>query len=329
MTKKHAIAWTQKTWNPLVGCSLASPGCTHCYAMTLAHRLGQMTGPVGQKYQGLTKPTPGGGAAWTDVVRLDQQDLKKPLSWSDPRLIFVCSMSDLFHVSAPARAVARIFAIMALTPQHTYQVLTKRVERMRDWTNDPATPGLVQAEMDLIQPGAKLPGWPLDNVWCGTSVEDQQRADQRIPVLLQVNAAVRFLSIEPLLGPVSLFRAVTFEAASRIDWVIVGGESGRKARPMHPEWARDLRDQCLQAEIPFFFKQIGQWTWNETEGKRRAIGLLPDGRRVTPGTAGSVTIWNVGKKAAGNQLDGQVWEQMPRAWTPPTPKKAGRKKHKK
>lgn len=143
MAKRHSIAWTEKTWNPIVGCSLTSPGCTHCYAMTLAHRLGQMPGAAGQKYQGLTSPTPGGGAVWTGVVRLSQQDLLKPLTWFDSYLIFTCSMSDLFHASAPARAVAQVFAVMALTPWHTYQVLTKRVDRMRDWTNDPATPGLV------------------------------------------------------------------------------------------------------------------------------------------------------------------------------------------
>jgi protein gp37 len=215
---------------------------------------------------------------------------------------------------------------MALTQRHTYQVLTKRVKRMRDWLNDPATPEIVQAEMELIEPSTKLPGWPLDNVWCGTSVEDQRRADQRIPVLLQVKAAVRFLSIEPLLKPVSLFQAVGFKGASRLDWVIVGGESGRKARPMHPDWARNLRDECLTADIPFFFKQIGQWTWEEPARKRRTTGLLFDGRRVAAGTLGSVTMWDVGKKAAGNQLDGQIWEQMPRCRMPPMPKKAAKRR---
>ena len=328
MTARHKIAWTGKTWNPLVGCSVKSPGCRVCYAMKLAHRLGKMTGTAGKKYGGLTREAPSGDVVWTGVVRLSEEDLQAPRSWLEPTLIFVCSMSDLFHENAPARAIARIFAVMALATWHTYQVLTKRVERMRDWLNDPATPGLVQAEMDLIEPGAKLPGWPLGHVWCGTSVEDQPRADERIPVLLKAKAAVRFLSIEPLLKPVSLFRAVGIKGASRLDWVIVGGESGSKALPMHPDWARNLRDECLAAEVPFFFKQIGQWTWIQPERRRRAIGLLSDGRRVAPGTPGSVTMWNVGKKAAGNELDGKVCEQMPKGWTPPKPKRTAKKRRK-
>jgi protein gp37 len=228
-------------------------------------------------------------------------------------LVFVNSMSDLFHADVPDEFIARVWAVMAATPQHTYQVLTKRHGRMRSLLNR-GTVGTAGFFDDVEQAMAEFThaepsGWPLPNVWLGCSVEDQKRADLRIPALLETPAAVRFLSCEPLLGPVSLarpdgevnqgFRGGRCGAApgscgdntcrTGIDWVIAGGESGPGARPMHPDWARSLRDQCTAAGVPFFFKQWGEWVHRKD----------------------SVELVRVGKKQAGRELDGRVWDEYP------------------
>jgi len=237
------IEWTEATWNPTTGCDRTSPGCDHCYALTLANRLKAM----GQaKYQADGDPrTSGPGFQLT----LHPDTLELPLTWNAPRVIFVNSMSDLFHEEVPLSYIRRVFDVMAATPQHTYQVLTKRSKRLaRD-----------AGELD----------WPA-NVWMGVSIENQRyafRADQ----LRDVPAAVRFVSAEPLLGPVCL-------NLGGIDWVIVGGESGPKARPMDAAWAERVRDDCLEADVAFFFKQWG--------------GRTP--------------------KANGRELDGRTWDEMPR-----------------
>jgi protein gp37 len=301
------IQWTDATWNAVVGCSPASPGCTNCYAMSYAHqRLSHL-----MKYDRTTDAV-NDNAVWTGVVRLWEPSLREPFGWRAPRKIFVNSMSDLFHEKLSDTAIARVWAVMALTGRHTYQVLTKRADRMQRWINDPATPGLVEAEMRQYDLTAKLT-WPLENVWVGISVEDQKRARERIPLLLRSQAAIRFISAEPLLERVELRAALGVSGGAAgsgtlkemgLDWVIVGGESGSKARPMHPDWARSLRDECAAEGIAFFFKQRGEWCWEAVRKGAEAIGLMPDGTMVAPGTPGAATLRKVGTRASGTLLDG-------------------------
>lgn len=258
MTK---IEWTDETWNPVTGCTKISPGCKHCYADRMATRL-----------QGM------GHANYANGFRLTLQPhmLTTPLEWRQPRMIFVNSMSDLFHTDVPLEYIKQVFGVMKETPQHTYQVLTKRAERLSEL--------------------APLLEW-TPNIWMGVSVENQEYANKRIPHLLRTPAAVRFLSCEPLLGELDLtniciqggedsgefINSLNLEefgsnGVNLINWVIAGGESGPSARPMNPEWVRSLRDQCNMYQVPFFFKQWG----------------------------------GVNKKRAGRLLDGRTWDEMPR-----------------
>ena len=269
MGDKSKIEWTEATWNPVVGCSVVSPGCTNCYAMRMARRLDR----PGSHYEGTTRVV-NGKPVWTGAVKqAPEHTLTAPLRWRKPRRIFVNSMSDLFHEDAPDEWIDRIFAVMALSPQHTFQVLTKRPERMRAYIADAnistsAPLGKAITRLSRTLPlDARFFAWPLPNVWLGTSVEDQKRADERIPHLLATPAAVRFLSVEPLLGPVEIYGphanwatnpANTDEEATVVDWVIVGGESGPGARPMDPDWARSIRDQCQAAGVHFFMKQMAK-----------------------------------------------------------------------
>jgi len=280
MSDKTGISWTDATWNPIVGCTKVSPGCDHCYAIRTAHRMTANPNPlVSQAYAGTES-----GGEWTGKVNL-LADRLEPLRWRKPRRIFVNAQSDLFHKGVPDEFIARVFAVMALTPRHTYQVLTKRHGRMRSLLrSDNFRPAVEDAMRGIVAAyRTERPwyaAWPLPNLWLGVSVEDQQWADIRIPALLDTPAAVRWLSCEPLLGPVDLrgllqcFHCKTthkFELCDRmshpvpygalskrhVDWVVVGGESGPGARPMHPAWARSLRDQCQAAGVPFHFKQAG------------------------------------------------------------------------
>ncbi len=237
------IEWTDKTWNPTRGCSRISPGCEHCYAERQATRM--IHGP----YQGLVRSTPN-GPRWTGVVRLaDHKTLQAPLHWRNPRRIFVNSMSDLFHERLDNSHVDQVFEVMHHASWHTYQILTKRADRMHDYVN-----------------GAKWPTVPW--IWLGVSVENQEYADLRMPILLNTPAAVRFVSVEPLLGPVDLTPWL-----SKIDWVIVGAESGPGARPMNEKWVRALRDQCVQAGVKFFYKQR-----LDERGRKMSLPVL-DGRQ--------------------------------------------------
>jgi protein gp37 len=220
-----SIEWTDATWNPVAGCTVLSPGCTNCYAMRMAARLDAMGM---DKYRGLTRKS-GGRAKWTGKVRLDRAALDVPGKWRRPRRIFVNSMSDLFHDAVPAKFIAEVWKVMAGTPQHTYQILTKRPERMAEVT-------------------AKLQ--KLRNVWLGTSVESSEYLN-RIDSLRNVNAVVRFVSFEPLLG------SVAAADLHDIHWAIVGGESGPRARPMKVEWVDEIEAVCREAETTFFFKQWG------------------------------------------------------------------------
>lgn len=316
------IEWTDATLNVVNGCSVISPGCTNCFAM----RSGGRNLP-GHPSTGLTQPSKA-GHVWTGEIRFNETALLQPLRWRRGRRIFWNAHGDLFHENVPDACIDRCFAVMALTPQHQHQVLTKRSARMRRYCSDPRTPArIARAILDMVVAGtAKIVepwpvqtigdidapsdvtvAWPLPNVWLGVSVEDQQRADERIPDLLATPAAVRFLSCEPLLGPVDLrwiaepdeekdgvidallgcnwveVPGDDFQPARpghqdrrmgrwvvsgddhilanrKLDWVIVGGESGKGARPMHPDWARSLRDQCAAAGVPFHFKQWGLFT---------------------------------------------------------------------
>ncbi len=240
MSSTSSIEWTDATWNPVTGCTKVSPGCAHCYAETFAERFRGVRGhPYEQGFD----------------LKLWPERLELPLTWKRPKMIFVNSMSDLFHPDVRDAFIQQVFEVMARAHWHTFQILTKRPERA--------------AEMS-----AGLP-WP-GNVWMGTSVENQ-RFTSRVSSLTRTDARVKFLSCEPLLGPLCLdLRA--------IDWVIVGGESGAGARPMRADWARSVRQQCMDAGVPFFFKQ---WGAHDEAGVRR------------------------GKKAAGRVLDGRTWDELP------------------
>lgn len=342
------IEWTDLTWNPVTGCDRVSAGCDHCYALTLAKRLKAMEArriDLGQldagqaKYQVDGDPrTSGPGFG----VTTHPDVLTAPLRWPGGRTVFVNSMGDLFHDQVPDRFIAAVFAVMAMTPQHTYQLLTKRHARMRSllssatFRHQVAEEGrthLIGCQQDWLAVGAMLGGQPLPNVWLGVSVEDQATANLRIPALLETPAAVRFVSAEPLLGPIDLTAVqrrpggprldtlsgeVRKAAPGRLDWVIVGGESGAGARPMHPDWPRSLRDQCQRHGVPFFFKQWGDWAPEAVCATERGAGtalyIEHDGsaRPAAVGARGhAVTMQRNGKHCTGRRLDGQIWDQLP------------------
>lgn len=245
MANNSSIEWTEATWNPVVGCTIISPGCTNCYAMRMARRLEAMGQP---KYAGTTRMS-GGRPKWNGTIRLDEKSLALPATWKTGRMIFVNSMSDLFHEGVPLPFIRRVFKAMAASPQHTYQILTKRGDRLEE----------ISPELD----------WP-ENVWMGVSVENADYVF-RIDHLRRTGAAVKFLSLEPLLGPLDDLNL------AGIGWVIAGGESGPGARPMDPEWVRSIRDQCRLSGVAFHFKQWG----------------------------------GVNKKKTGRILDNRTWDEFP------------------
>ncbi|MBC2868659.1 DUF5131 family protein [Streptomyces mexicanus] len=333
MADNTTIEWTDSTWNPVTGCTQISPGCDNCYAATFAER---WRGTDGHHFEN----------GFDITLRPDRLTL--PLTWRTPRRVFLDSMSDLFHTDIPDAYIAQVFAVMALARQHTFQILTKRHGRMKALLSRPAFWHLVAdqgrkhftgCQQDWLAVGAMLDGKPLPNVWLGVSVEDQKRADLRIPALLETPAAVRFLSCEPLLGPVDLKRAVIPMGSERghgltasyvhvagccqrrlhgIDWVIAGGESGPRARPMHPQWARVLRDQCEWAGVPFFLKQWGAYAPEDHGHDRGSVVLIDAQGRNWSGREGdappdAVHMRRVGKKAAGRLLDGQPHDAAPAA----------------
>jgi protein gp37 len=294
MSATTKIEWTDRTWNPTTGCTEISPGCDHCYALTMHERFH--------------------GKGSFAKVELNGYRTGLPFTWRKPAKVFVNSMSDLFHRDIPSAFIAEIWAVMALTPQHTYQVLTKRHARMRSLLSSPAfrsqvadtahltamgeseiplsTAGLARARATHSAWPAAVPDatvarvlpWPLPNVWLGVSTEDQHWADIRIPALLETPAAVRWISAEPLLGSIDLAEYIRYDSADAgLDWVVAGGESGPGARPMDPAWPRSLRDQC-GASPAFHFKQ---WGAHDEHGHR------------------------VGKGKAGRLLDGRAWDEYP------------------
>lgn len=238
------IEWTDSTWSPVRGCTRVSPGCDHCYAIGQARRQDR----AGAAYEGLTTVRRN-KLDWSGVLRTVPESLDVPRRWRSPRMVFVNSMSDLFHRSIPEDFVRRVFEVMLECERHTFQILTKRPEH-------------------AVRLAPKLP-WP-DNVWLGVSVENEAYSG-RIGELRRVPARVRFLSLEPLLGPLDRL------SLHSIDWVIVGGESGPGARPVDPRWVRRIRDRCVRSDVPFFFKQWG----------------------------------GVRKKEAGRVLDGRTWDEYP------------------
>lgn len=265
-----SIEWTDETWNPVLGCSPVSKGCLHCYAAKEAVRLAGNPNPkISVPYAGLAEMRGAGEkrrAVFTGALSFMHDRLEQPLQWLKSRRVFVNSMSDLFHPDVPIEFIAQVFAVMAMTRRHTYQVLTKRADRMAEVLGSE----LFRSEVEIAV-ALRLDGihremvWPLPNVWLGTSVEDQPAADERIPHLLRTPAAVRFLSCEPLLGPVDLRRikitaslyADALGGRDTADWVIVGGESGPRARPCNVAWIRSIVQQCREAGTSVFVKQLG------------------------------------------------------------------------
>lgn len=361
MADNSLIEWTDATWPIVQGCDPVSPGCAKCYVPRTiwrhqAHPNPKISGPL----QGVIEKHKD-KLRFSGKVVLREDRLLWPIQWKSPRKIFVPSHGDLFHDDVPNEFIDWVFAVMALCPQHTFQVLTKRSARMRAYLtklhDEPlrdtlrrivaAWPGRAPTPADGIT-------IPLPNVWLGVSAEDQARADERIPDLLATPAAVRFVSAEPLLGPIDFASPYTtelFEAkcAERgihlrapwqdsvggwrdvddgcellpgLDWIIVGGESGPGARPMHPDWARSIRDQCEAAGVPFFFKQCGEWTpespfkvANFCEASTFAEVAWPDGT-VRPGKADErgglgIPLFRAGKAKAGRLLDGREHKGMP------------------
>ena len=358
------IEWTEKTWNPIVGCSVVSPGCTNCYAMKFAARL--LDGNPKMPHYGGTTKIVNGKAIWTGKVALASDHiLTEPLRRRRPTTYFVNSMGDLFHEDVPDEWVDRVFAVMALCQQHTFQVLTKRAARMRHYmASEPQDRWNEQAAIlmswdDMPQRGSG----PLCNVWLGVSAERQQEADERVPDLLATPAAVRFVSAEPLLGDINFEEAWhgcsamsgecwgdcgwcgdgptpknppmhncrlhnspdATKGRSGLDWIIVGGESGPDARPMHPDWARSIRAQCHEAGVPFFFKQWGEWAPGEccgpppTRTERTATWWCDKWwfEEITKTAAREMhrddepDLYRIGKARAGRHIDGQEWNEMP------------------
>lgn len=319
---KSKIQWTDETWNPVRGCSRVSPGCDNCYAAAQAHRF---DGP-GLPYEGLTtlrrKRTD-----WSGRLRFVPEMLDKPLRWKRPRRIFVNSMSDLFHPSISNEQIAAVFGVMASAPQHTFQVLTKRADRMRAWFRgyegssgagaspyaaEEAARGVLGGAFDLRCCDPAQTDWPLPNVHLGVSVEDQERADERIPDLLATPAAVRFVSAEPLLGPIDLDRIPRVECVGvrsvlreppttvwhhqRLNWVIIGGESGPGARPCDVAWIRSLVTQCREAGVAAFVKQLGAHYVDAANGiggqqAKPDPQVVPKIRRLSHPKGGEIAEW--------------------------------------
>ncbi len=241
MSRNSAIAWCDATWNPFFGCSKVSDGCTNCYALGLAWR--HENNPKSPYYHTGIAEKRNGKVLWTGKVVAAEDALTRPMRWRKPQRIFVNSMSDLFHEDISEELIDKVFAVMALCPQHTFIVLTKRAERMQDYLDTAHCCGTHWLTEISLQ-------WPLSNVWLGISVEDQKNWEARRDYLYETPAAVKFLSCEPLLNSIWLADNIKW-----LDWVIVSSESGHRARYFDDAWARDLRDQCQRVGVPFFFKQ--------------------------------------------------------------------------
>ncbi len=294
----NPIGWCDITWNPVTGCSHVSEGCRHCYAERMAMRRMAPEWKECVCYEPFALEP----RRWEDVhchpKRLDQ-----PLRWRKPRRVFVCSMGDLFHEAVPDDFVVEVFDAMLATPQHTFLILTKRPGRARTMLTPRKARGLPMLSHHL-------------NTWLGVSVEDQATADERIPLLLQTPAAVRFVSIEPMLGPVDLNkreclidkRRFKLTLGRYLDWVILGGENGPGARPMHPDWVRSVRDQCQAAGVPLWFKGWGRWKPVHRPFDGSCVvetHCFGDGTQMVAGRG----RWK--PENGGNLLDGREWHELP------------------
>jgi len=312
MADKTKIEWTDATWNPVSGCSHVSEGCRFCYAERESKRWGHTNLPWTKENSAVN-------------VEFHQDRLQQPLRWKRPRRIFVNSMSDLFHEQIDLITISEIFGVMAASSQHTFQVLTKRPERMQTILAMDTFRELVRiAAIELNDMHDDV--WPLPNVWLGVSVEDQRTADERIPILLQTPAALRFISAEPLLAGITIEPYLGIQDEDGHDfpglnWVIAGGESGPHARPSHPDLFRRLRDECQEYQVPFFFKQWGEWAPVSLFKIYRESRLCFVNRYTNeahefeenPGIGfdRESTMIRAGKKYAGNILDGRKWDEFP------------------
>lgn len=316
MEKTHKIGWLNlpgykgETWNPIVGCSKISEGCNNCYAEKMANRLSKIQ-KTSDKYCHSINPETG---KWNGYVNGFGDVVIKPLHWRKPRVIFVCSMGDLFHEKVPFKWIDKVYRTMEdvdVFDKHIFVILTKRAERMLEYITYRKAKGMNYGH-----------SW----IWMGVTTENQEQANKRIPFLLETEAAVKFVSIEPMLGPIKLNRlkegialernslngeayslGETYQEGPKLDWVIVGGESGHHARPMHPDWVRSVRDQCAKANTPFFFKQWGEWApTHELLCNRPGLkGKL--WHNFDPDTS----VCKLGRKNTGNLLDNRRHEDFP------------------
>jgi protein gp37 len=307
-----------ESWNLVGGCAKKSPGCANCYAIRQSWMKMHHPNPkVRELYEGTVHKV-NDRLEWTGRINLaSSRRLSQPLKWRKPRTVFVCSMGDLFHEDVPVSYIDRVFAQIVRWPQHTFLILTKRARRMYDY---------FYGENALDYCGCER----KRHIWLCVTTENQQAADERIPLLLQTPAAMRFVSVEPMLGAVDLSpylpqvcpvhlmvhrngRNCLYPDQTCIDWIIVGGESGPGARPTHPDDFRNLRDQCQAAEVPFFFKQWGAWLPNAVEyGCYQPEANYNRPHKLIGGTnLPDVAMVRVGKKAAGRLLDGEEWNQWP------------------
>lgn len=328
MGDKTGIQWADATWNPIVGCSIVSPACTNCYAMAQAARIQRMAAGAGKEsHYDLTTKEINGKPVWTGVLKqAPDHILTLPLRWKKPRRIFVNSMSDLFHEGVPEKWIDEVFAVAALCPQHTFQFLTKRPKRMREYINAAYALGgepkraLAIEDSYRTRTGERLwriEIWPLPNVWLGVTAERQREADERRDDLQAIaeQGWTTFVSYEPALGPVDW---LGWEFVRQI---ICGGESGNGGRPMHPLWARTTRDFCKASGVAFFFKQWGEWAprddWSGLTRAETMTAIMRDGRRcpddTPPQEIGAHRMARVGKLRAGRLLDGREHNEFPEA----------------
>lgn len=317
MADRTGIEWADATWNPITGCQVKSPGCKRCYAMKLAGT--RMKHHPSR--EGLTVDTKN-GRVWNGEVRFNEEWLTQPLHWTKPRMIFVCAHADLFYEAVPDEWIDRVFAVMAAAPRHTFQVLTKRPERMQDYLQrletEPFQETVRRFAKALPTPMPKFENlaFPSRHIWLGCSVENQDWADQRRESVRLVSDMgwLTWVSYEPALGPVD-WRGWEF-----LRWMVSGGESGSDARPTHPAWHRAARVFCAFHRIPYLFKQWGEWAPAGTGGLQcETATVLPDGRirEWDPGEgrlvhSEMVAMRRLGKKAAGRLLDGITHDGFPK-----------------
>jgi protein gp37 len=323
MTK---IEWTNETNNPFVGCTKISEGCKNCYALPMAVRNAhnhKLPDEIREAYFSVISKIDGKWN-WNGKIAFIESAIYKILGWNKSRMVFLCSMGDIFHENNSFDKINEVFNAIAISQEHTFQILTKRPERMLEYFTGNY---YNKQKLFLHSIDSTLIGWPLNNLWLGVTAENQEQANKRIPILLQIPAAVRFVSVEPMLGPIDFYE-ITYGnqfhnvlngvldittsqlgiLGDKLDWVICGGESGHKARPMNPEWVKSLRDQCKKAKVPFFFKQWGEYL----PISRKEVEKYPLSKLLGIAEHRMVYV-KVGKKQAGRLLNGKEYKEMPKA----------------